>query len=127
MEGSRPPHRTARALRYPLSCYLALLSFGAQSGVVSSAAPQAPVDIEPALRQNIDARVHAVMERTAVPSVSIALVRHARLVYAQAYGEAGLEPHRAAETSMRYAVGKALRRGIKWLPEQLREFAPRAA
>jgi hypothetical protein len=40
----------------------------------------------------------------------------------------GVEPdartHRRFEASMRYAVGKALRRGIKSLPEALLRFAP---
>jgi hypothetical protein len=43
----------------------------------------------------------------------------------------GVEPneavHRRVELSMRYAVGKALRRGIKKLPEALLRFAPKAA
>jgi hypothetical protein len=43
----------------------------------------------------------------------------------------GIEPndkvHRRVEMSMRYAVGKALRRGIKQLPEPLIQFAPKAA
>lgn len=34
---------------------------------------------------------------------------------------------RRYEMSMRYAVGKAMRRGIKHLPEVLAPFAPRAA
>ena len=34
---------------------------------------------------------------------------------------------RRYEMSMRYAVGKAMRRGIKRLPEVLVRFAPRAA
>jgi hypothetical protein len=34
---------------------------------------------------------------------------------------------RRVELSMRYAVGKALRRGIKSLPESLLKFAPKAA
>ena len=43
----------------------------------------------------------------------------------------GIEPdervHRRVEMSMRYAVGKALRRGIKDLPSPLKQFSPRAA
>jgi hypothetical protein len=43
----------------------------------------------------------------------------------------GVEPdarvHRRFELSMRYAVGKALRRGIKHLPEPLSRFLPQAA
>jgi hypothetical protein len=43
----------------------------------------------------------------------------------------GVEPdakvHKRVELSMRYAVGKALRRGIKELPEALQRFVPKAA
>jgi hypothetical protein len=43
----------------------------------------------------------------------------------------GVEPdekvNRRVELSMRYAVGKALRRGIKTLPQSLMPFAPQAA
>jgi len=43
----------------------------------------------------------------------------------------GIEPdarvQRRVEMSMRYAVGKALRRGIKHLPDLLMQFVPRAA
>lgn len=43
----------------------------------------------------------------------------------------GIEPdekvHQRFEASMKYAVGKALRRGIKNLPEPLMRFSPRAA
>jgi hypothetical protein len=35
--------------------------------------------------------------------------------------------NRRVEMSMRYAVGKALRRGIKTLPESLLKFVPKAA
>ena len=43
----------------------------------------------------------------------------------------GIEPDekvcRRFDLSMQYAVGKALRRGIKHLPEPLNRFLPRAA
>ena len=43
----------------------------------------------------------------------------------------GVEPdgkvHRRFQLSMQYAVGKALRRGIRRLPEALLQFAPEAA
>ena len=42
--------------------------------------------------------------------------------------KAGIEPdvkvHRRFELSMQYAVGKAMRRGIKSLPETLNQFIP---
>jgi D-alanyl-D-alanine carboxypeptidase len=61
--------------------------------------------IEPDLQKKIDAAVLDVLTRTEVPSASIALVSERRLIYAQAYGNAALEPRRAALPSMRYAVG----------------------
>lgn len=43
----------------------------------------------------------------------------------------GVEPdarvHRRFQLSMQYAVGKAVRRGVKQLPEPLRQFLPVAA
>src|SRR5438552_1659778 len=43
----------------------------------------------------------------------------------------GIEPdekvHRRFDLSMRYAVGKAMRRGIKELPNTLEQFLPQAA
>ncbi len=43
----------------------------------------------------------------------------------------GVEPdakvHRRVELSMRYAVGKAMRRGLKELPKALSEYLPQAA
>jgi len=45
--------------------------------------------------------------------------------------ELGVEPdarvHRRVKLSMEYAVSKAVRRGIKRLPESLHEFLPKAA
>jgi hypothetical protein len=45
--------------------------------------------------------------------------------------ELGVEPdarvERRVQLSMQYAVGKAVRRGIKRLPEQLEQFLPQAA
>jgi hypothetical protein len=35
--------------------------------------------------------------------------------------------HRRVELSMRYAVGKAMRRGIKEIPEMLLRYLPEAA
>ena len=46
-------------------------------------------------------------------------------------GELGVEPdakvHRRFQLSMQYAVDKAVRRGIKSLPEPLEQFLPQAA
>jgi D-alanyl-D-alanine carboxypeptidase len=67
-----------------------------------SAAEQALTDTQ---RAAVDAAVNTVLERTGVPSASVALVRARTLVHAKAYGWAQLEPKRAATAGMRYAIG----------------------
>ena len=66
--------------------------------------------VEPALdqatAQRIDAAAAEVLQQTGVPSASIAVVRDGRIVYAQAYGNAELEPRALrARPAMRYAIG----------------------
>jgi D-alanyl-D-alanine carboxypeptidase len=61
--------------------------------------------ISSALRSRIDETVNTALERTRVPSASIAVVRDRQIVYAHAYGWAQLQPKRAATPQMRYAVG----------------------
>jgi len=67
--------------------------------------PSVAAPISPELQARVDAQIVAALERTRVPSASIALVRDRQIVYANAYGLAQLEPKRAAKPSMRYAVG----------------------
>ena len=57
------------------------------------------------LRTKVDAAVLEALARTGAPSASVAIVRDRNLAYAQAYGNAELEPDRPATTTMRYAVG----------------------
>ncbi len=45
------------------------------------------------------------MKETKAPSASIAVVKDGKIVYTQAYGYASLDPKRAAETDMKYAIG----------------------
>ena len=56
------------------------------------------------------------------PSVSIAVVRQGRLVYARAYGLTRLRPARAATPSSRYAIASVTKEftaaGVLWLAEQ---------
>ena len=68
-------------------------------------AAHADATITPALRGRVDAAVMKVLNRTGVPSASIALVRDRQIVYTNAYGSAQLEPRRAATPQMRYAIG----------------------
>src|SRR6266550_4302466 len=53
----------------------------------------------------IDAIANQVVQSTGVPSASVAVVKNGRLVYANAYGSAKLDPRSAAKPDMRYAIG----------------------
>ncbi|MGH7632507.1 MAG: serine hydrolase domain-containing protein, partial [Gemmatimonadaceae bacterium] len=57
------------------------------------------------LDAQVDSIAAAVLATTGVPSASIAVVQHGRLVYAHAYGAAKLEPRVAATADMRYGIG----------------------
>lgn len=69
------------------------------------AASQDVDTIEPALRARIDSITSEVLHKTGVPSASVAIVQHGKLVYAHAYGLARIEPRIPATTEMRYAIG----------------------
>src|SRR5262252_5980091 len=66
---------------------------------------EAETALSPAMRERVDAAVKSVLDRTGVPSASVALVRGNEIVYANAYGLAQLEPKRNATPEMRYAIG----------------------
>jgi D-alanyl-D-alanine carboxypeptidase len=85
--------------RIVLSASLLLAAFCSDAG---------PVDptLDQVTAQRIDAAAAAVLQQTGVPSASIAVVRDGRIVYAQAYGNAELEPKALrARPAMRYAIG----------------------
>jgi CubicO group peptidase (beta-lactamase class C family) len=65
---------------------------------------QAPVR-DDALARTVDSIANAVLEATGVPSASVAVVRHGRLAYANAYGRANLASSTAATPAMRYGIG----------------------
>ncbi len=54
---------------------------------------------------DIDRAVKEVMAATGVPSASIAVVKDGRLAYAQAYGDARVDPRTPARPDMRYSIG----------------------
>ncbi len=56
-------------------------------------------------RDDIDGIAHKVLETTGVPSASLAVVKDGKIVYAQAYGDARLEPKLPATTQMAYSIG----------------------
>ena len=90
-----------KQLRILLSALAAIfpLALGAQT--VST--------LDPALRERIDRIAAQVLEQTGVPSASIAIVQHGKLVYTHAYGVArlgaGKMPPTHATPEMRYSIG----------------------
>ncbi len=57
------------------------------------------------LARKVDNVANQVLKSTGVPSASVAVVKHGRIVYAQAYGDAKLDPRVEAKPDMRYAIG----------------------
>lgn len=74
-----------------------------------SPSAQAVDAIDPALRGRIDRIATQVLKQTGVPSASIAIVQHGKLVYTRAYGSARLatdkSPAVPAAPEMRYSIG----------------------
>jgi len=73
-------------------------------------APAQTVDtVSPELRSQIDRIAAQVLEATGVPSASVAIVQHGKLVYTHAYGSARLatdsSPAVPATPEMRYSIG----------------------
>jgi CubicO group peptidase (beta-lactamase class C family) len=74
-----------------------LLTLAARAQSISSA--------DPDLRGRIDRIASQVLEQTGVPSASVAVVQHDKLVYTHAYGKACLDPATPATPEMRYSIG----------------------
>jgi CubicO group peptidase (beta-lactamase class C family) len=72
---------------------------------VAQTAPGQPPALDADLRGQIDRIAGDVLESTAVPSASLAIVRGGAVAYAQAYGHARTEPPLKATPSMRYSIG----------------------
>jgi D-alanyl-D-alanine carboxypeptidase len=93
-------------MRFTAGCTLALLLSAPIASVAQSAAPDTTVDtLPPELTAKIDAAARKVLDQTGVPSASVAIVQHGRIVYTHAYGKARLEPPTPAATAMRYSIG----------------------
>ena len=65
--------------------------------------------LDPALKTRVDRIAAQVLEQTGVPSASVAVVQHGKLVYTHAYGSARLAtpttPAVPATPEMRYSIG----------------------
>jgi CubicO group peptidase (beta-lactamase class C family) len=68
-------------------------------------AAQSVDTLDPALKARVDLIAAQVLEQTGVPSASVAIVQHGKLVYTHAYGHARLDPPIAATPDMRYSIG----------------------
>ncbi len=66
---------------------------------------QSVATLDPALQSRIDRIAAQVLDQTGVPSASVAVVQHGKLVYTHAYGHARLDPPVDANTQMRYSIG----------------------
>jgi len=56
-------------------------------------------------KSEIDGIAHKVMEKSGIPSASLAVVKDGQLAYAHAYGKARLEPPLDSSTAMPYSIG----------------------
>ncbi len=56
-------------------------------------------------KAEIDGIVRQVMEKSGIPSASLAVVRDGKLAYSQAYGKARLEPPLQSTAAMPYSIG----------------------
>jgi D-alanyl-D-alanine carboxypeptidase len=71
----------------------------------AQAAAQSVDTLNPATSAQIDRIAVQVLGQTGVPSASVAVVQHGKLVYTHAYGLAHLQPPTSATPEMRYAIG----------------------
>jgi D-alanyl-D-alanine carboxypeptidase len=88
-----------------LSLALAPCAASAQALFEKPLANQTVESIDPALKSRIDAIAQKTLDQTGVPSASIAVVQHGKLVYTHAYGLALLDPKTPATPAMRYSIG----------------------
>jgi len=68
-------------------------------------ATAAPLRGQAPLGGAVDSLVRQVLQSTGVPGASVAVVQDGRLVYAQAYGAAQLDPPVPARPEMRFSIG----------------------
>ena len=88
---------------FRFSCCFFLLAAAALLPFALSA--QTLDTIDPALKTRIDRIAAQVLQQTGVPSASVAIVQHGKLVYTHAYGKARLQPPVDATPDMRYSIG----------------------
>ncbi|MGA7858880.1 MAG: serine hydrolase domain-containing protein [Terracidiphilus sp.] len=88
------PFRTLLGCLGPLFISLVI---GAQAQTVDT--------ISPDLKSRVDRIAEQVLLQAGVPSASVAIVQHGKIVYTHAYGLARLDPATPATPDMRYSIG----------------------
>ena len=75
------------------------------SGAIYGQSSLSVDSIAPDVKAKIDAAAEQVLDKTGVPSASVAIVEHGAIVYTHAYGKAKLDPPVDATAAMRYSIG----------------------
>jgi CubicO group peptidase (beta-lactamase class C family) len=96
----------SQARIFPSATLLPLLFLSISAAFARS---QSASTLDPALQSRVDRIAQQVLEQTGVPSASVAVVQHGKLVYTHAYGLARLAtattPAAPATPEMRYSIG----------------------
>ncbi|HEY8311376.1 MAG TPA: serine hydrolase domain-containing protein [Gemmatimonadaceae bacterium] len=87
----------------PRSVFADILIGGLILGATAAGAQSQLTDQD--LAAKVDSISAEVLTTTGVPSASVAVVRHGRIVYAHAYGSAKLDPMLSANADMLYGIG----------------------
>ncbi len=88
--------------------FAVIVAGGVLTGMALAASAQTVDSIDVAVKARVDRIAAQVLEQTGVPSASVALVQHGKLVYTHAYGHARLagdDQGIAATPDMRYSIG----------------------
>src|SRR4051812_45724494 len=80
-----------------------ILVVAAMTPAHSHAAGQSSARVS--LAQPVDSIAKQVLQSTGVPGATVAIVRNGSIAYANAYGDAKLEPRLPATPNLRYAIG----------------------
>jgi CubicO group peptidase (beta-lactamase class C family) len=85
--------------------FVLTLALACSTGIALAQSSLAVDSIPSDLKAKIDAAAQQVLDKTGVPSASIAIVQQGKIVYTQAYGKARLDPPLDATPAMRYSIG----------------------
>ena len=75
------------------------------AGLLALVGAAAPVQSQAPIGSAVDSIVREVLQSTGAPGASVAVVQQGRLTYAQAYGQAQLDPPIPARPEMRFSIG----------------------